>query len=127
MPSLPWIAIQAPDGAIARHQPSIRWENEVRRLVYEYRRMEPSAIGERISVKRLRLYAANKKSADETIVKMTANLMSRSLFGSARLAVRGLAASIFRSAMRLKVIAAERAPTIASVIQRNFEIQKLTG
>ena len=47
--------------------------------------------------------------------------------GKARVAVRGLAASTLRSAMRLKVIAAERAPTMARVIQTSFAIQKLAG
>ena len=37
--------------------------------------------------------------------------------GSSRFAVRGFAASISRSIILLKVIAAERAPTIATVIQ----------
>jgi len=39
--------------------------------------------------------------------------------GNARIEVRGLRASIRRSAMRLKAIAAERAPTIATTIQKN--------
>ena len=39
--------------------------------------------------------------------------------GRARSRVRGLAASMCRSAMRLKAIAQERAPTIASAIQSN--------
>src|SRR6185295_9332548 len=92
--SLPWIAIHAPEGAIARHHPRIRCESEVNRLVYEYRRTDPSAIGERISVNLLSCQAAIKKSADEMTVKIAANLISSSPAGKARLAVRGLAASI---------------------------------
>src|SRR6266542_2079070 len=38
--------------------------------------------------------------------------------GRARLEVRGLRASYSRSTMRLKAMAVERAPTIATVIQR---------
>jgi hypothetical protein len=61
------------------------------------------------------------------MVKMAANLRSSSPAGKARDAVRGLAASILLSAIRLKVIAADRAPTIATVIHRSLEIQKLEG
>src|SRR5262249_17999922 len=55
------------------------------------------------------------------------NRASTSPDGSARPAVRGLAASIRRSAILLNAIAADLAPTIASVIQIIFSTQNHTG
>src|ERR1043165_2513310 len=81
--------------------------------------MLKSATGARIRVKRLSIVAAMKKSAAEIIVNAQTKLTESAPAGIARLRVRGLRASISRSAMRLKAIAQERAPTIASVIQRN--------
>jgi hypothetical protein len=74
---------------------------------------------------RLSCDAAIRKSAEEAIVNIHAKRRSSRPAGKARAAVRGFAASISRSAIRLKVIAADRAPTIATVIQMSFEIQKL--
>jgi hypothetical protein len=65
----------------------------------------------------LSISEARKKSAAETTVNAHAKRTDSSPAGMARVRVRGLAASIRRSAMRLKAIAAERAPTIATVIQ----------
>ena len=58
---------------------------------------------------------------------MTANRRSKSPAGKARLAVRGLAASILRSAILLNAIAADLAPTIATVIQKSLDTQKPGG
>src|SRR5688572_29872153 len=62
--------------------------------------------------------AANRKTAAETSVNAQTKPTESRPAGMARVAVRGLRASRFRSAMRLKAIAAERAPTIATMIQR---------
>jgi hypothetical protein len=66
---------------------------------------------------RLSIAEATKKSAAEASVNAQTKETGRRPAGMARVAVRGLAASNSRSAMRLKAIAAERAPTIARVIQ----------
>src|SRR5262249_34872628 len=62
-------AIHAPVGAIDRHHPRTRCDNDVNRFVYEYSRTEASATGERISVSRLSMNAAMKKSVDDATVK----------------------------------------------------------
>src|SRR5262245_21064579 len=118
--SLPCIAIQAPAGAIARHQPRNRWDAAVNRLVYEYTNTEASATGDRTSASRLSRHAASTNKADDMHVNIQTNRASTSPDGSARPAVRGLAASIRRSAILLNAIAAELDPTIASVIQIFF-------
>ena len=53
-------------------------------------------------------------------VKAAANPTESSPLGSARLAVRGLRRSNSRSAIRFMVMAAERAPTMATMIQRSW-------
>src|ERR1043165_5644050 len=75
------------------------------------------AIGERKSVKRFNIAAATKKAAALTTVNPQTNPTDSAPLGIARIFVRGLRASYSRSAIRLKAIAVERAPTIATVIQ----------
>src|ERR687889_1556794 len=70
-----------------------------------------------MSARRLSIAAETKKSAVEAIVKAETKETESRPAGMARAAVRGFAASNSRSAIRLKAIAAERAPTIAGVIQ----------
>ena len=76
-----------------------------------------SATGASASVSRLSMAAASRKRAADRSVKAQTKPSERRPAGRARERVRGLAASIRRSAMRLKAIAQERAPTIASAIQ----------
>src|SRR5439155_25347597 len=76
-----------------------------------------SATGDSISVKRLSIAAARKKIAELINVKPQTNAADKTPAGIARIFVRGLRASYSRSAMRLKAIAVERAPTIAITIQ----------
>src|SRR5262249_52060468 len=99
----------------------------VNRLVYEYTNTEPSAIGDRTNASRLSRHAANKNKAEETHVNIQTNRASTRPDGSARPAVRGLAASMWRSAIRLNAIAADLAPTMASMIQRSFSTQNPAG
>src|SRR5438874_13463208 len=77
-----------------------------------------SATGDSISVKRLSIAAARKKIAELINVKPQTNATDKTPAGIARIFVRGLRASYSRSAMRLKAMAADRAPTIAMAIQR---------
>src|SRR2546423_11574222 len=79
--------------------------------------MLASATGARMSVRRLSIAAAKKKSAAEANVNARTKPTDSVPEGIARSRVRGLAASYLRSAIRLKAIALERAPTIATVIQ----------
>src|SRR6185312_7905357 len=65
----------------------------------------------------LRRQAARKKTAELTSRNPQAKLSERVPAARARLRVRGLAASSRRSTMRLKVMAALRAPTMATTIQ----------
>src|SRR2546423_12355908 len=74
------------------------------------------ATGARKSVRRFSIAAATKKIAALTIVNPHTNPTDSAPLGIARTFVRGLRASYSRSAMRLKAIAVERAPTIAIVI-----------
>src|SRR6266576_6202631 len=76
-----------------------------------------SATGDNNSVKRLSMAAARKKIAALNNVKPQTNATDRTPAGIARIFVRGLRASYSRSAMRLKAIAVDRAPTIATTIQ----------
>lgn len=75
------------------------------------------AIGASVKVKRLSIAAATQKIAADTAVKAQTNATESIPAGSARVLVRGLLASISRSAIRLNAIAVERAPIIAIVIQ----------
>lgn len=61
------------------------------------------------------------KSADIAIVKTTAKRIDRLPRGIARPLVLGFALSICASAIRLNVMAALRAPTIADTIQRTCQ------
>jgi len=92
-------------------------ENCVHRFVNEYSRTLASAIGARINVKRFSIDAANRNNAAKTTVNAHTKPTESSPAGIAREAVRGLRASNRLSEMRLKAIAAERAPTIATTIQ----------
>jgi len=66
---------------------------------------------------RLSCAAARIKIAHETTTKVVTKPGVRAPAGSARVRVRGLAASMDASATRLKAMAAERALTIAMMIQ----------
>src|SRR5208337_1272648 len=89
----------------------------VNRLVYEYRRITASATGDNISVKRLNWEAARTKNPHATRTNVLTNAGVNCPTGKARVAVRGLAASIEASARRSKAIAADRAETMATTIQ----------
>src|SRR5689334_4090253 len=71
-----------------------------------------------MSVKRFSIAAASRNKPAAAIVNTQTNPTDKRPAGKARDAVRGFLASKFRSAMRLNAIAAERAPTIATTIQR---------
>src|SRR5260370_35932375 len=77
------------------------------------------AIGERISVSLLSIAAANKKMPAPAIVNINTKTTESFPAGIARAFVRGLRASEYLSALRLKAIAVERAPTIAIAIHRS--------
>src|SRR5688572_1036312 len=113
----PDTAIHAPTGAIASPSPSATWASEVTRLVYEYPSTIASATGARARHTGDSAAAAATKSAVEAASTPQAHPAASLPLGSGREAVRGLAASMARSAMRLKVIAAVRAPTMAATIQ----------
>src|SRR4030095_14843710 len=115
---VPRTAIQAPVGAIDKHHPSTRCESNVQRFVYEYNKTLPRAIGASSNVNRLSMAAAVKKIAAEIIVKTTTKPKGRVPAGIARICVLGLRASYSRSTIRLKAMAVDRAPTIATVIHQ---------
>src|SRR6266567_7826334 len=79
--------------------------------------MLASATGERMSVKRFNIAAVRKKMLALKMVNAQTKPTDRTPLGIARILVRGLRVSYSRSAMRLKDIAVDRAPTIAMVIQ----------
>ena len=108
-----------PIGEIARAQPSIRCENAVNRFAYEYPRTLNNATGDSANVSQFSEYAARQKDADRQKKEAHANLTESLPLGSRGSRFAGSAASKSRSTMRLNVIAAERAPTIATVIQRS--------
>ena len=64
--------------------------------------------------------AASTNTAVETATNRTTSRADRTPAGSSREAVRGLRASIARSTRRLKPIAALRAETMATTIQRTW-------
>src|ERR1019366_5350593 len=99
-----------------RANPRNRCDQRVNRLLYEYRSITASATGESISVRRFNWEAARTKIPHETRTNALTNDSVNCPTGRARVAVRGLAASIEASARRLKAIAAERAETIATTI-----------
>src|SRR5262249_15517458 len=104
-------------GAMPRAKPSTRCDQRVKRLVYEYKRITARAIGERYNVARLSCAAPTTKSAQAATTNSAANRCESAPEGMARMAVRGLAASIRASAMRLNAMAAERAETMHKTIQ----------
>src|SRR5579859_1226107 len=77
-----------------------------------------SATGESSSARGFSCQAATRKRAMATRVKIQAKVMERAPVASARILVRGFSLSKRRSAMRLMVMAAERAETMATTIQR---------
>src|SRR5579872_298487 len=79
--------------------------------------MTASATGDSRKASRFNCHAAKTKIPQETITKVATKAGDKVPDGMARVWVRGLAASIEASARRLKAIAAERAPTIATTIQ----------
>src|SRR5579883_1191091 len=94
-------------------------ESQVKRLVYEYPRRMTSATGDNLKAKSFNCEAASTKTAHEITVKTTAKRRLSLPVINGRIRVRGFLASNFRSAMRLKVMAALRAATIATMIQSN--------
>src|SRR5215467_12423953 len=114
--SEPRTAIHAAAGATPSEKPSSRCDQRVKRLVNEYRVTRASATGERYRVRRFNWAAASTKTAQHTTTNSVTNLSERIPAGMARVAVRGLAASICASARRLKAMAADRAVTMQSNI-----------
>ena len=76
-----------------------------------------SATGDRASASGFSRQAATTSSAADTTVNTPTALLVMSPAGMARIAVRGLSASMPASATRLNAIAQLRAPTMATSIQ----------
>ena len=79
-----------------------------------------SATGDSTSVSRFSCHAAKTKIPHETTTNALTNDGVNKPAGSARIGVRGFAASIEASASRLKAIAAERAETMATMIHASW-------
>src|SRR5690242_8807695 len=82
-----------------------------------------SATGESRNASQFSCHAAKTKIALEITTKTATNVFESAPVGIARMAVRGLAASYSASTRRLKAIAAERAPTIATTIQKSWRAE----
>src|SRR5687767_4805642 len=82
--------------------------------------MLSNATGESAKVSQFSEYAATRKIVTETAKNAHAKPMLSLPVGNSRFAVRGFWPSISLSAIRLKVIAADRAPNIATVIHRTL-------
>ena len=80
--------------------------------------MQASATGARIKVRRFNIAAARKNKPAAAIVNTQTNPTDNKPAGNALEAVRGFFASKVLSAIRLNAIAADRAPTMATTIQR---------
>src|SRR5262245_35961425 len=93
------------------------WLSVVNLLVYEYESRIASIGKDKYKHNGFTCQAEKTKSADIAIVKRAAKRIERSPLGRARSLVRGFNLSYCRSAIRLKAIAALRAPTIAARIQ----------
>jgi len=119
LPISPRTAIQAPVGAMQRHQPSTMCESWLQRFVNEYRTTLASATGASINVNLLSMAAASRNSAADTIVNAHTKPTDNRPAGNALIAVLGFLASNWRSTMRLKAIAVDRAPTIATTIHNS--------
>ena len=78
--------------------------------------MLASATGARIKASRFSIAAATKNSTADTTVNTQTKPTDNRPAGSARVAVRGFKASYSRSAILLKAIAVDLAPTMANVI-----------
>ncbi len=76
-----------------------------------------SASGESAKASRFSIAAANTKTAAAIAVNVHAVARLSAPRGISRSRVRGFSASMRASAMRLKAIAAERAPTMATITQ----------
>src|SRR6266481_7655124 len=78
-----------------------------------------NATGERYRVRRVSCPAAITNTTEAVATKSATNFRERVPAGMARVAVRGLAASIWASARRLKAMAADRAETMQTTIQQS--------
>ncbi len=76
-----------------------------------------SATGASMNESGFSIYAASTSRPEETMMNARTCAGVTSPRGSARVFVRGFSESMSRSAQRLKPMAAERAPTIAAMIQ----------
>ena len=83
----------------------------------------PRATGESRKASGLSCHAAKISSAEVTATNPATNGRDSLPAGSARVLVRGLAASISASASRLNAMAAERAATRATQIQNNVQAE----
>src|SRR5579875_1708034 len=117
--SLPVSAIQAAAGAIPRQKPSTRWEKAVNRLQNEYAKSTIRTTGASRKQSHPSCRAAQMKIKEEANVKPQAKRIESTPAGRWRLAVRRFFASISASKMRLNAIAADRAATMATMIQKN--------
>src|SRR3954452_7087888 len=79
-----------------------------------------SATGESRNASQFSCDAAKTSTAAESTTKTATKVFDNVPAGIDRMEVRGLAASYSASTKRLKAIAAERAPTIATTIQRSW-------
>lgn len=78
----------------------------------------PVAIGASLKQSSFSIYAARKKTIKDTMIKITVWTGVIRPVGIALSFVRGFKASILQSISLFKNMAAERAPTIATIIQR---------
>src|SRR5581483_5881471 len=113
----PRTAIQAAAGAIPSAKPKTRCDHLVHRLVYEYNSRTANATGDSKNASRFNCHAANTKIPQDITTKFLTKLWVNAPAGNARVRVRGFAASMEASAKRLNDIAADRAATMATMIQ----------
>ena len=118
--NVPRMAIHAAVGAIPMANPSTRCDSTVKRFVYEYPNTITKASGASFRQSEFSIAVEMTNTAEQNTVKPQANDLERTFVGIARILVRGLRESISASITRFSVIAADRAETIANVIQPIF-------
>ena len=97
------------------------WDSHVNRFVYEYPSTIASANGDSVRHSGLNAAQAAPKTTTETTSTATAHAREILPLGNGRPRVLGLAASNFTSTSRLKLMAAVRAPAMATVIQNTCQ------
>src|SRR5262249_34810941 len=120
-PARPPTANQPPTGATAIASPRKSCVQVVNRLASEYHHTMARARGERAAHKGLRRQAAKTNTAEATPQNRVASRELMTPRGSSRPEVLGLRASNRASTSRLKPMAADRAETIATTIQKTAD------